>query len=390
MLVYGFAPDKRLSGPRNHSKGRRLSSWSLYTCKGKNQNSLLYFLSFQLVYTIRVISVSTLAKQCLLMLTVSAMDRKEKLELALNGELKEGVLCGFWHHFGEDQLHGASAVKAHLDFYQATQPDMLKVMNEHMFKINEHIEKPDDWRKISRIPFHKGPYPAFLDEFKAIRKALPPDLPLFATVHGVMVSAYHATEIPGFFSNPDNMVSRHLREDPESVTTGLDVISDTLIELCEKLAEAGADGIYYAALGGEEHRFSETLFVNYVKRQDKKVIDAINSLGLISVLHICKEKIRLPLYSGINADIVNWAVHDCPYSLKDGRKHFPGKTLLGGFDDRTGILVEGTKEEITAETDRIIEEAGKERLIIGADCTLPGGIEYWRIKTVQDRAHSYR
>ena len=134
------------------------------------------------------------------------------------------------------------------------------------------------------------------------------------------------------------MVSRHLREDPESVCKGLDVVTETLIELCGELKKAGADGIYYAALGGEAYRFTEDVFTSYVKKYDSMVIDGINDTGAISILHICKDKI---------------------------------------FDDRTGILVEGTKEEILAETDRIVKEAGRDKLIIGSDCTLPGDIEPW-------------
>ena len=49
---------------------------------------------------------------------------------------------------------------------------------------------------------------------------------------------------------------------------------------------------------------------------------------------------------------------------------------------------EGTKEEILAETDRIVKEAGRDKLIIGSDCTLPGDIEPWRIRTVIDYAHT--
>ena len=316
------------------------------------------------------------------------MDRKELLEATLNGEDTKGICCGFWYHFNESQKSGEAAVKAHLDFYKKINPDIMKVMNEHMFMIKEEIKKPEDWRKVTHIPFSEGPYPALIEEFKEIKKSVPSDLPLFATIHGVLVSAYHATETPGNFANPENMVSRHLRENPEAVAAGLKVVAESLIELCRKLAEAGADGIYYAALGGEEYRFTEELFTNYVKPFDSMVIDGINDTGKISVLHICKDKIRLPLYSGINADIVNWDTHDCIYGIGEGRKYFPGKTLLGGFDDRTGILVEGTKDEIIAETDRIVKEAGKKKLIIGSDCTLPGNIEPWRIKTVLEHAHS--
>lgn len=315
------------------------------------------------------------------------MDRKEMLAATLSGEDTKGICCGFWYHFNETQKFGEASIKAHIDFYNRVNPDILKIMNEHTFIIREEIKKPEDWKKVSHIPFNEWKNSALIEEFKAIKKELPNDLPLFATVHGVLVSAYHATETPGNFMNPDNMVSRHLREDPEAVSKGLEVIAESLIELCRAFSDAGADGIYYAALGGEEYRFSANIFTDYVKYFDNMVIEGIKDTGKISILHICKDKIRLPLYSGIDADIINWDIHDCIYGIDKGRAYFPGKTLLGGFDDRTGILVEGTEEEIVKETEEIVRKAGKKKLIIGADCTLPGNIESWRIRTVLKHAH---
>ena len=124
----------------------------------------------------------------------------------------------------------------------------------------------------------------------------------------------------------------------------------------------------------------------YVIPLDSYVINSIHNMGLLSVLHICKDKVRLPSYGSLNADIVNWAVHECEYSLADGRVIFPGKTLLGGFDDRSGILVHGTADQITAETKRILSQAGRKKFIFGADCTLPDTIELWRINLVHSCA----
>lgn len=315
------------------------------------------------------------------------MDRKELLKATLAGENTDRVCCGFWYHFDEEHKFGKKSFEAHMQFCESINPDILKVMNEHTFIIKEKISTPEDWKKITRLPFSETGYEDYLDEFKTLKKALPKDLPLFATIHGVLVSAYHATEGVGNFKNVENMVSRHLRQDPDAVDHGLKIIAQTLTELSEKLIDAGADGIFYAALGGEEYRFSEDLFLNHVKPFDKMVIDGIKAHGGMSILHICKDKIRLPLYSGIDADVINWDIHDCKHGIEDGRKYFPQKTILGGFDDRSGILVEGTKQEIEEETMRIIQKAGRQKLIIGADCTLPGDIAPWRIRTAIEAAH---
>lgn len=206
------------------------------------------------------------------------MDRKESLQAVLDGETIDRVPCAFRHHYAPECSHGEKAVQAHLDFFREAPCDVFKVMNEHMFRIDEDIAEPGDWRKVSR----------------------------------------------------------HLREDPESVCVGLQVVAD------------------------------------HVRRR-----------GAWTILHICKAQVRLPVCQGIDADIINWDVHDCLYGLREGRKLFPGKTLLGGFDDRSGVLVEADKAGI-------VREAGRNRFILGADCTLPETIEPWRIDTVTEKAKSPR
>jgi uroporphyrinogen decarboxylase len=315
------------------------------------------------------------------------MDKRELLNSVLSGEKVQKIPCGFWHHFPSKKHMGDASVAAHLAFYEALDLDMLKIMNEHLYQIQNSIQNSEDWRRLESRTFSQIGYDSYLDEVRAIKRALAPDVPLFATVHGVLVSAYHATQIPGFFSDPNNMVSRHLREDPNSVAIGLSCVADTLIELCAQLKEIGVDGIYYAALGGESYRFTPELFSSYVKVLDKQVVDAINALDLISILHICKDQVMLDQYQGIEADIVNWAVHECAYPLVAGRSLFPKATLLGGFDDRSGVLIDGSITQIEQKVDDIVSSAGRSRLIIGADCTLSEDVAHWRLCAALNRAH---
>nr|WP_319776107.1 uroporphyrinogen decarboxylase family protein [uncultured Sphaerochaeta sp.] len=315
-----------------------------------------------------------------------SFDKRELLEATVQGESTGRIGCGFWHHFSPHKNKGIASVQAHIEFFNAIDADILKVMNEYMYHIDKNIDSPNDWKKLEAIPFSRTPYLAYIEEIKEIKKKLPSDVPVFATVHGVLVSAYHATELPGYFSNPENMVSRHLREDPESVIIGLQSITDTLIEFCRHLAKIGVDGIYYAALGGEAYRFTTDIFSNFVKPFDEQVINAINSLGCLSVLHICKDQVMLPLYQDIKADVVNWAIHESEYDLREGRKLFPDATLLGGFDDRSGVLVSGTISQIERELDEIVANAGRKKLLIGADCTLPEDIALWRLCAAKNYA----
>ena len=53
---------------------------------------------------------------------------------------------------------------------------------------------------------------------------------------------------------------------------------------------------------------------------------------------------------------------------------------------KTGLLYTGSQEAIQNETKRLIAEAGKDALIIGADCTIPSDIDPERIEWVRQAA----
>ena len=299
------------------------------------------------------------------------MKKKELISYIKGGLCPEYVPCGFWQHFPDDAKYGQASVDVHVKYYHETQVPITKMMNEHFYQLDNKIVSPKDWLDVKAKNLEESNYADFLDEIRMFRERMGEDAFILATIHGVLVSACHATNGPNHFTDRDNIITCHLKEDPDTVVNGLQAIAATLERLSFACMEAGADGIYYAALGGEEHRFSKELFTQYVKPLETRLLGNVMEKGIV-FLHICKDNPRLPMYADYPSHVVNWAVHDSSYSLADGKKLFPDKIILGGFDNRSGVLLDGSEEEIIDQMNRIVEEVGRDRLIFGADCTLPG------------------
>lgn len=61
--------------------------------------------------------------------------------------------------------------------------------------------------------------------------------------------------------------------------------------------------------------------------------------------------------------------------------------MIGGFDNvKEGLLYSGTRLEIEAYVEKLLAEAGREGVIIGADCTVPSDIDMERLKWVREKA----
>lgn len=307
------------------------------------------------------------------------MNKNELMKFLETGSNSGEVPCGFWMHFNEDEQHGVKAIDAHLRYYNLTGVPLVKVMNECYLQFGKTIKKAEDWRDIQAEAINEIIYQEYLEEIRQLRARMGSDCLILATIHGILVSACHATDGLGVFTNPDNTVTRHLKEDPESVVEGLKQIAQILKKLALACMEAGADGIYYALLGAEEHRFTQEFFEKYVKPVEIELLQDIKKEGVV-VLHICKDFPRLPMLKDYPAHVVNWAVNSGAYSLSEGADLFSDKIIMGGFDNRSGTLLTGSKVEILQEMKKIAEEVGRERLILGADCTLPGSVGLDQIK----------
>ena len=298
------------------------------------------------------------------------MNKVERVRAALAGTEVDRVPASFWFHFPRDKAHGAASVKAHLSYYKESGVDFLKVMNEHPYRANLPITAPGDWRAVRPAPLSARFYQDQLDEIRMIVDELQGECLAVTTLFCPFASGNHAS---------GNLVSEHLRVDPEAVSEGLGAIASSLAEFAVACVEAGASGIYYAALGGEEDRFTEEEFLRYIKPHDLTILNAVKGCGEFHLLHICKDRIRLPLYADYPSHAVNWAATKHNPNLQQGRDLFK-RTVVGGLGDR-GVVVDGSPDDILAEVRQVIEDFGTLGLIVGADCTVPTDVPVGNIRT---------
>ena len=88
------------------------------------------------------------------------------------------------------------------------------------------------------------------------------------------------------------------------------------------------------------------------------------------------------------ADVVNWGVYEAPMSLEDGKKQFPGKTILGGLENRSGVLVDGDEYDVRREVIKVVENFGRDSFILGADCTLATEQDLKLVRAAVEQARS--
>lgn len=311
------------------------------------------------------------------------MDKRTRVFYAFDGKPVDRVPVGFWFHFSGEQAKGQPCIDAHLDFYRTIDPDMIKIMSDSYFPypFSVPIEKAADWRKIK--PLGKN-HPFIREQIERVKGVVDGIGGGCCTFYNVFAPFSSIR-----FGTSDDLVMRHLQEDPEAVQYALDVIAEDNAAIAEGvIREGGCDGIYYCLQGGELDRFSYEEYRKLITPSDKFVLNHANQFSEYNILHCCGwagDKNRLENWVDYPAKAINWAVFVEEVDLLTGKKLFGGKTVLGGYDNRkSGVLYSGTKAEVVAFTKALVEKVGTTGIILGADCTLPGDVEKERIRWVLD------
>ncbi|MBO0458228.1 hypothetical protein JZO77_15955 [Enterococcus hulanensis] len=313
------------------------------------------------------------------------MKKIERVNCVLKGVEPDHPPMGFWLHFPKDiNSKGVEAqVAAHLDFKDKTQTDILKIMNENEMRNNHKIEHLHEWKNIPKLSKDSKLVTDQADILHRIVEGNGGDCYLLGTVHGLVASLSHASGHS--YSVSPALINDHYNRDPSAVIEGLKIIEENTQHVLEMTMGSGVQGIYYAALGGEKNKFSDNFIHQALKPTECTLLKQAEENDAISTfLHICKEETVLENYQDYPCDVVNWAMHESDYSLDEVHRIFGNKVYLGGFDDRSGVLVDGNKQEIQKKLNKIQQEFSGNRYIIGADCTLPTDIPLAKLRHIHD------
>lgn len=313
------------------------------------------------------------------------MEKKERVLAALENKAADRPPVGFWFHFPEEKALGQACIDAHLDYYNQIDTDIAKLMCDGYFDypnpVAKAVKEPEDWFRMQPLgkdhPFIREQ----VERAKAVRRGLKrPGLVLY-NVFAPFSSIRFATS--------DELVMDHLQRNPEAIRHALDVIARDNALLSELLIrEAGMDGIYYCVQGGEKGRFSVEEYRRMITPSDLYVLRHTNGFSDCNMLHCCGWAgipNHMEVWQDYPAKAINWACFVEDMDLTQGKAFFGGKCVLGGFDNRPGgVLYSGTREDIMAYTRQLMQQCTEPGMMLGADCTLPRGIDIQRIQWVLD------
>ncbi|MDR3261234.1 MAG: hypothetical protein LBT78_05295 [Tannerella sp.] len=316
-------------------------------------------------------------------LNSAKVNKREKVLAVLDqSKPNEYVPAAFFLHF-KDKL-GQGAIDSHLQFFRATNMDLVKVQYEIVVPHLENIKSPKDWAKIP--VYGKDFFEPQLEVIGALAKELKSEALILPTVYSPLTLALQTV-------GKDAL--EHIKQDPDAVAKGLRNITESIVNYIDEAVLRGADGFYISTQGGNSKFFGEgELFEKTVVPYDNTVSQEAGDKALLNILHICdygeSYYTRIGQFASYPGSIINAPnrlLDGTPIKIKEVQETFH-RPVMGGLD-RLGVLAKGTVEEAKAEVDKVLKEASP-NFILGADCTVPSDVPYQKLRAVIDYAHDWR
>jgi uroporphyrinogen decarboxylase len=313
-----------------------------------------------------------------------ATDKRAAVLSLLNADQEqEYTPAAFFLHFDPSCHRGQAAIDKHLGYFHYTGMDVVKIQYENTFPHLPQIARPDDWAKMPL--YGKDFYAEQLKVVEGLVKAAKREAPVIVTLYSPFMCAGHTV-------GGQAIITKHIKEAPEKIKQGMEIITESLMIFVKGCIDLGADGFYASTQGGESGRFEDAaLFDTCVKPYDLTLMEEINRACVFNVLHICD-------YHGGYSDLTPFLdypgdVVNCSLKLEtrtmtpqEVSKMF-GRPYMGGMD-RHGIIVSGSADEIRQTVENVLAQAS-DKFFLAADCTLPSDIDWNNIRTAIATAHAH-
>ncbi len=332
-------------------------------------------------------------------------NKRELMQRALANQEVDRVPVGFWHHFvlGKDQFRGLEdnsilerVVQGHLDYFNLVQPDMMKIMSEGFFGYPPVMDNPlrtaEDLLKVRAIG---EDHPWIQEQVRHVKRISELFKDKVMTFYNIFAPLQIMRIKFDFFDQDYNHFSEIADRFPEELSqAGLEIQKDFTALVRLLLKDGIIDGIYYPVQNIQGEKYDFETYQRLITPTELPLLEEANQLSDNNILHICgysHYRNNLNFYLNYPAKVYNWAVHATGISVAEGRKIFPGKCILGGFDNNPNTLIDtGTKEQLYEYTHHLIQENRYKGYIIGADCSVPNDIDDHQLRMIREAAHLYR
>ncbi len=303
----------------------------------------------------------------------------DRVRAALQGSRADAPPVALWRHFPQEDQRADTSAQAHVSFWRRHGFDVLKVTpasgyygedwglravyrpNREGIRtyLDRPVKRPQDWTRLRPLDIHAGAYGRELRVLRQVRDAVGGVVPVLATVFSPLTVA---RTLSG-----DQAILRFLREEPDKLHEGLEVIADVTRRFVVACLGAGADGVFFATQMACAGVVTQEEYETFGRPYDLRVLEAATGAELV-VLHAHGENPYLDLLADYPVHAFNWHDRRTAPSLREARQR-TSACLWGGVDE--GKLLDRSPEEVAQEVRDALQQTGGLKHFVTGGCVIP-------------------
>ena len=306
------------------------------------------------------------------------MNKRERLQAAIQGQQVDRVPVALWRHFPGDDQRAEDLARAHIEFQKTYDWDFVKVSPASSFCIRDWgvedrwegniegtrryvrriIETPDDWLSLRVLDPEEGSLGEQLRCLEILQQEFGTETPYIQTIFSPLAQLKN---IAG-----QETLTLHMRQNAGQIHHALQTVADTTVRFINAAKKRGIAGIFYAVQHATYRLMSEAEYQVFGRPYDLQVLSAISDLWL-NVLHLHGSHGMFHLISDYPVQVVNWHDRESRPSVGEGLRRIRGAALAGVDRD---VLHMDDPELALEQARDAFEQSGGLRWMLGTGCVI--------------------
>lgn len=325
------------------------------------------------------------------------MHKRERLERTLAGEATDRIPVALWRTLPGDDQRSADFAYATVQFQQTFDWDFVKITPTRYYSVLDYgvqtqwqgdvsgertvlkrpVKRSLDWTDIRPLDPMRGELGKHVQAVKMIREALP-DVPVVMTIHSPLSQA-------SLLGEADLMV-RNMRNHPDRLKTGLNVITDTVLRFIDALRRIDIDGIFYVMDHASFAMMAEAEYSEFGLPYDRKILEYLPAGWWFNVLSLPRRSPMFEYAATYPLSIIHWDVTTTGPGFDKALAVFRG-ALCSGLSVEQHLYL-GTPSIVRDAVREAINQTYSRRLIVSAGDALPPATPLSNIRAVREAVES--
>lgn len=325
------------------------------------------------------------------------IDKRERVECALNGTIADRLPYSFWTHYPGIDLEPEVIAQETAQLVLDLDLDFVKSMPNGLYCAEDWGVKADyseiagggvakvvelavngaaDWANIKRLDVHAGAYGRELLHLKRVIDRVGPQVPVLATVFSPLTIA---NKLAG------SGYRAHFTGSPALLKAALGEIAATVKAFSEAAINIGCAGVFFASQESTNQAMTTDEYREFGVPFDHEALTGASG-GWFNAIHMHGEDVMFDLLKDYPVQALNWHVGETSPTLDAYRAEGGTKPVVGGM--RRMALTRGEYEVAVSDIDAAIASMGGRNLLLTPGCVIRYPVDLIFLKRVADYVKS--